>query len=649
MEIYIWDSYGSEEINGKIKYWVDLWEDFIEHFNKKSYGLELMNPHLLIRDIIDEIVFNRLQNKNNRKFFYKQLNIVMECDPVIKNNYYTDFALIRREFNAKRISYLLQLCKNIQEIFTSGSYFEECYNALRKILMKPNWGKNGTENIRIISQHLIVELLLKGYTLKTAKSFPRNIFDKYFIERDHVITNYPHNVKWSDFVREEKFDAKSYNEAVKAEIDSLTVSKRLGDFSRYYQRTPSEYFFIFRVDGVKGNVDFNIGDVNFYSPEGKKYVKKPSSEKEREFFWDTKNKYVVNAAVPVYTIDTESARLTAVETIERALDLIRCYYSPKANFEIVSGSYVVVDSKGRVIEESITVPEGKMVSWYDTFDLNRYKVDDKFSGELKDVGKFITVTGEKKSEIIQKIEFALHWYRKAEETNIVEDKLLNYWIAIETLTELKDSENIVVNEKGKESKYHIIRELLTPIQIFAFIYEVGWELYWYLNELLTSMHGDRRLLTLPKKLVKESSLNPKPRQQIDLWCFINKLEEINRSINRRIIKEKIVHVDKFYNDNSYARECIQSQMEKIKEDILLIYRYRNKIVHKAHYDNTVLPYYVQKARKYSGDLVRCILREHFVTKRNSVEEILLTKYAKMNRLIEKLVKNMKIDFLEINY
>jgi len=61
--------YVNEEIDSKIIYWIDLWEDLIKNFNKSSYGLNLYNPHLLITDIIDELETEQFKNKRNKKYF----------------------------------------------------------------------------------------------------------------------------------------------------------------------------------------------------------------------------------------------------------------------------------------------------------------------------------------------------------------------------------------------------------------------------------------------------------------------------------------------------------------------------------------------------------------------------------------------------
>src|ERR1035441_9722164 len=68
MERHIWKKYGTGEVNDKIIYWVDLWDDLVDHFTKDHYGLELDNPHVLLLVLVDEIEYDELRNEEVRKY-----------------------------------------------------------------------------------------------------------------------------------------------------------------------------------------------------------------------------------------------------------------------------------------------------------------------------------------------------------------------------------------------------------------------------------------------------------------------------------------------------------------------------------------------------------------------------------------------------
>ena len=168
METFIWENYNKDEVNDKIKYWVDLWEDLISYFNVNSYGLKLINPQLILLDTIDEIESNQfVKNKENKKYFYEKISQILEVDEV------------RRNFDSNRILFLSQLCKKALSIFRSGEYFEKSFQELKKIMLEKNWNANDERKIYYLSQVLIIELLLRGYNLEEIKDFPKSIFDKY--------------------------------------------------------------------------------------------------------------------------------------------------------------------------------------------------------------------------------------------------------------------------------------------------------------------------------------------------------------------------------------------------------------------------------------------------------------------------------------
>ncbi len=133
MDREIWDSYRPGVINDKIKYWVDLWQDLIDNFNKTSYGLKLANPHLLLTEIMDEIEFNEFKNKENRNYYFIQLNAFIKNDPVIKKDFRGEFELLRKIFNQDRNLYILQVCRNAERNFantTATLSGQRCYPSL---------------------------------------------------------------------------------------------------------------------------------------------------------------------------------------------------------------------------------------------------------------------------------------------------------------------------------------------------------------------------------------------------------------------------------------------------------------------------------------------------------------------------------------
>lgn len=638
--MFLWDKYKPEEITGNIKYWVDLWEDLIDNFTKNLYGLTLENPRLLLRDIIDEVESYNFKNTDNKKYFREKIGERLRNDLAIKNFLKVEFTLLIREFELQRWTYLKSMCKTLLLKFETGAYFKETLANLKDILLSD---KDNKQSIRTLSQNLIIEFLIKGYSLKTTREFAKNVFDKYYIKADkQLITSFPHTSNWKYLLEGEKLKQEEYFKKVMAEIDSVTIPERIDKLEYYFFKKTSDNYFIFEIEGLKGNVDIWIGEVNFYSPDVKKYIKHELIPDCNSEIFDRKQKEkFVNAAVKISMVDSDGAKDHAIEKINKALDFLRVNLHPKTSFEILP-SYLIVDEQGMEIGMGMKHKESESwFRWHNSLNLEKLKpYEAEFSKTSNSISEFLYKKSDKQNEIEGKISNSLHWYRKGEETYNYEDKLINYWVVLEYLFKFKD---IVLSKD--ETAFSLAREIIPAMQGLKFIYDRGWVLYNYLTDLINSRQNSRQCLSLPQDLIEKCNLNPTRPSRIQLKPFIDNLDELNKFVERDIIKEKISSTSKFYIDSNYQEKVIKEFLDAIKEDILLIYRYRNMIMHNAHYDNTILPYFVEKIRKYAGDLLRTVIFKYGINKSVTIREVIFEQYYNMNEILEKLKLGKKIDFL----
>jgi hypothetical protein len=653
MDLSTFRSYTPNNVDDKIQYWIDLWEDLIENFNQNLYGLDLINPQLVIKELADEINFNHLRNQENKNYFKNKIGSLINRDPILKENFRSDFSLLLKEFDTESNLYLLQLCKAILDIFRTGIYFEAAYNLLKTRLLDSNWEEKDQEHINILSQHLIVELLLKGYTLDSIKGFPDRLFGIYEEEQGTLSTSYPYSTNWKDFKTATGFDRENFNQAVKAEMDSLSIDQRLQRFSGYYLAQPTEGYFIFQVEGLKGSADFNIGNVNFYSPQNKKYrILQGDFSADGEIFSTTNGQYFINAAVRMSYVDTDAAKMKAVEILDKALDLIRCYLQIETKLEIRSDNYVIAGLNGENLGSGIEKSaRHESYRWRKSLDLNKDPIEMRYGGLLKKIfdktGEFLFLPLESQSELEQKIGYSLHWYRKAEETNNSEDKLLNYWIVIENLLTFKPLQaNSILPIKQADTKSLFAKELLSHLQVHQFISDVGLQLY---NDLSWLIRHSQ--LILPSSLIEACNLRIEADIDVELSLepLVSNLSEILNATDRRIIKQKCIFAQRFYSDNEFAKEELNKQLRQFGDDILLIYRYRNKIVHNAQFDTTILPYFVQKARKFAEQLLERIIYQRSIAQVKTIEEIIVADYTKVKRIMNGLNSRKPIDFLNLGF
>jgi hypothetical protein len=639
------------DINEKIKYWIDLWDELIKHFNKKSFGLSLINPNTIIKDIIDEIECNKFKNEDNRKYFQQKVDQIIDSDPAINKELKIEFEMIKRKMNSGELAYLLHLCKEIEDAFSKGKYFGCALVTLKKILLEDAWKEKDKPNIKTLSQSLIVEFLLKGYSLKTIGKLVESIFSGYLIEGNRISTDFPHSVEIEDYSDGIDYDRAAYNQAIVNEIDNLTTENRIDRLLKVYKTERRDYYVIIQIQGIKGDIDLNIGKVNFYNPKVKRYLKNDDlGQFDHEAFHTNLENYFINAAVRIPLIDIETAKLLAVEEIEKALDLLRSYYIMETNFEFNSDNYLIVDLEGREVAGGSSITDQHI--WYKhrmSLDIERDKPNNELEDIFENVSKFLIKPIVQQSDVERKIIYSMHWYRKAEEAKRHEDKLLSYWIAIENLmeedTQFKDILNV---KKERIKKSTLAMEAIACNEISHYIYNIGWELYEYLRGLLRTHSMGEIKLKLSNELIEKASLRPSEKSTVYLKTFIEALPYLKEEINNELIREKIDSVNNFYASSKEAKLVIDSQLKDIKDDILLIYRYRNKIVHNAHYDYTILPYYVQKAKKYTSRLIRHIVDTYKKNSNIRIEDIYLSQHVKIKTLIDKLDKDIEVNLLDYN-
>lgn len=367
MEMYIWDKYKNGEVTAALKYWLDVWEDLIANSNKNSYGISFVSPHLILLDIIDEIELNSFKNKEVKKFYQRKINEYVKDYSIIKSEFQTGFQLIRKEFDGPNHMYLSQLCKEMVREFKSGKFFRECYSRLKQLLLDPATSSDDYKTIKQLTGYLIIELVLAGYDLQSIRKIPIHLFSTYELYGDNLITtNFPHRAKIERFkLNNDQVDYNAYYKAIKEEIDKVTITERLDRLLTYFFKEKELYTYIFNIEGLIGVGEWFIRDVHFYSPVEITYIQSSMRDENKlheEFFHGTEENHFINAAVQVGVLDVASAKNEAIEKIEKALDMIRCYYSSEVNFEVITEEYYVVDEHGRNI--SVSFAASKRQGWY---------------------------------------------------------------------------------------------------------------------------------------------------------------------------------------------------------------------------------------------------------------------------------------------
>ncbi|MFY9224225.1 MAG: hypothetical protein WAQ98_16255 [Blastocatellia bacterium] len=647
--------YPPNTISEKIQYWGELWEDLVENFEKGFFGLKLNSPHLLILDIIEEFSYQGTINKDNKNLLQCEVDRLIKVDPVIQNEFKADFQLIRKYMGSGEHFLLVHCCKDILKNFTSGMYFKALFGYLRELLKIDTISPDEEESLKLINQHMIVDFMIKGFHLNTIKDIPSKLFDKYRIIGAYVSTSYPHNTDANNFVDGDVFDRSAYNTAVRDLIDNLTVSERIEQLLVIYLKPISQATFIFHLANpdIKSNEDFRVGEVDIYSPIRKQFltpevinnVGEQPLDPSEEFFGISRDRGILNIAVSIPYVDVLAGKEVALELMEKALNFFHFKFSSYAIPVINKQRFIMVDYTQPYVHTSYSSSIN-----YNPINIDSRLLNTIISESSRNKADSLIRNHNSLSVTQQKIMNALRWFNKAEKANNYEDKLLNYWIVIESL--IPTSLECILPNDARKSDINLIKEILPSHHIFHLINKLGW----FVHDVIRQKRWNNKLDisdSVAEQIINEvCHVSYELYEVMSIKPFIQRINEFENAINDRLVKSKIAFVKEIYqNPNPKAwLKTINKINTEIKNEITLIYRLRNKIVHDAHYHSDIIPSYALIAKKHATNLLSAIFQEYDpkdATK--SLEDIIMASYIKSKRIIERVERNLPVDLLNLDF
>lgn len=314
----------------------------------------------------------------------------------------------------------------------------------------------------------------------------------------------------------------------------MTIKNRLERFTYFYTKKREKAFFIFQVEGLKGSIDIKINNIHFYTLDKKRYIKnffgkKLSKNDLEEFFLKKLTEPYINASVQIDFIDVNFGAKRAIEKINEALDIIRCFIKSKIPLKVIQNEYFVVDNNGKVINSSFSAAQDEGVfKKINSLDLNRFFKDKKSRDFLKELNKKMANDSD---EFCRKLLYALHWYKKGFESNKIEDKIINYWIVIESLLTIEDLEkNKIVTDSKNIKKIDIISELLPAFEIDEYIHKIAKDLFYYLDDLANCKQGlsSMPLLTISEITLKKHKIGQKSKGTINIKEFVKAIPDLEK-------------------------------------------------------------------------------------------------------------------------
>lgn len=602
-------------------YWQHYWDYCIEMLtDKDNVSFKVLGPRMLVRDLVDELEGQGMANQDNIDFFRRHLSEMDKTDEVFHLLCHPIVTCLQQRLGDKenRESSIL-LCKKILAALDENNYFAKLVDWLAKTIDETKSNDfYSRKKINEITHLVIAAYVAEGFALDEIKSYATDVPGVVIQEGGCVLAAPPEfeTLKQSDYSSEE-----AYYEAIGEYINKRSVCQCLDVLKYYYDLAPRDAYFVVRLNGLKGEVDDYIGDINIYSPKKKQYVTGEFSLSQVEEMYEGRDR--VNAAIPIHYRSIGQAKAQAASKLEEALDLITLSYRTRVPVTMATNIYaVVVDGNevGSSISNKGNDPQmasrDEMMSYLDALDLTDVRADGfKFLTEKHHI---LEVVGE---TMRRRLKNATRWYAKASAAEKSEDVLLYSWYAVEGLLKIGGQAQVEVLDNTKTiSSVKVIQEVVSSVICKRFFYRYlrgSYEHYLYLTDRNNNYYD------LTDDVIRKAALNLKAGDHYRDADFLNAIPEMMECINNDIAKDELAELQAFYRDG----EGLKKKAQQIKEDILMIYRLRNMIVHNAAISCENITFYAQEAKFMAQSIIRYV-----------------TGHASATTTIEDIVIDAKLDY-----
>ena len=619
-----WIFFASENPSEELIYFADCWENFCLKLSKPTIYDSLISPHFLVNEIIIELNINEKDNSKHLDYFKDTANTQKSFYFLFTPELCALWDMLIKKLQNPNKDILLKIANDIQSIFMTDDFLSYLEDKTKNIIFDKK-DKNKIQKCAIV---IIFEFIYRQFEIKTISTLCDKVFSSYneidYPDGKHFITSYPYKSIITD--------PKKYNQIVKEEVINLQLIDRFQRIFELLKQPEKTIYIVFYVKGLHLSQEETFENITFYNPLIKKKCNGVISD--QELFHDANYEIGSNAIVKISCKDSLFGVNIAKKQVSNICDYLRLIYKTEANYEIHSNEYLICDEKLNVISTSIGNNSNPF------FDLNIDIIQNNNKEDISVIYKRLYANiSTSDSKIIND---TLHFYRKGIETSNQEEQLLNLWISLENLF---SGVSIIFSKNNEDrTKFSKICDCLINHFIFRYFYSCGWSLYDKFNYYFTSVNvvNSRSIsrIVLPDDACKIINNMIAPGKRFSLFDFINLLSSYDTCTDNNVFNEELIKTVEFYKDNKKFINTINSIEATIKNELLMIYRQRNQIVHKASYDNSLLDYYISKLQF----VVMVFLRDLIVNlpKEKSLNNFILNQYMKSEK-IRSMIKNNAIN------
>lgn len=585
-------------------YWYDEWKSISEEVKNGMIGIDIVNIRVVLLDILNEYELNQLENENNRKVYIKLIEALISKKHI--NIFREELLILKEKLEKKERRAVYVISKDLFNQISKQSFAYVLFDELFPVLKKKSFQKKDRLKVKELSKEIIIDLVTSGMDINDVKKFVSDAFESYYILEDKVLIHY------KGLPEELKTDYEKM-----AYIDGLSIENRLDFFRERLLFDENEYIFIYPIWGMivlpRQKECSSIFGCQLYNPDTIKVFGEEaifdetfdtSNLEEKEIKPENQHKYRsrCNAKILVTANSANSAKEVAESKFLHLLNLLNLYFSQRFHEYYWDGQY---------IGKKIDTEYGSFGSLFGSVDeKQRRKNLSKHSPKSLSEKKYEMIKNV--SQIIEKLEEKDMFYEANTILNVIdimskarwlteEDKLLNYWIAVESLAN--------ISKKDKEPKFHFIKESISNIYFL-------WEQYRPLHRLfrITEMYcrisfKDDDTINISDEFQHDVGIYESRSEdsRISLVKFYNRMKELKEYTTKEVFLEEIEDTLMFYEDNKKALLRLKEKRNEVKLTIDYIYKCRNQIVHNGYVDKNLVPYIVNFSEVYANSLFNRIL------------------------------------------
>lgn len=604
-------------LNEKEAYFVSYYLYRLKLYESGSSEFEMFNLHSLCEIIIEEIINNNINR--NLKFFQDKLRNISRIDYMIKNNYEYKVNEIINNITSNK-QYALIVAKNLITELDEGKYGKEICYRISKLI----FSKKELENIKVelnyLIDALIIEYVIYGYDLKEIEDIIYNIFSKYqIIDSKRVITNFPIPEGTND------------NEKIINFINDLSIQKRIDTLKLYFEQKKRKFYYMFNMRGIVGDfLDIHLNNVDIYNWKTK-YKFGIEIQKDKPAMYSAGNfeKNDIHCSIMIESVGKDSKFEKVKQELDDALDILSFYHNIQCKIEVDYSKYVIFDENREVIGEGMTNEFNENFKReVKPLNYNYNKSNDEVNEEYNKYSKYILNNFSYSSRIIKQ---SIRYYKKAKEATRLEDKILDYWICIENIFNAIniDLPNSILDKNEKDSKFNKIYSLIPYITLKNRLILVYWKVYEFF------MNSDRYARNFNLKILTDDEMKKLQfnGEEINLIEFIKYYEILDNKFNLEIIQDIYLKYNKMLTDSRITTDYINKSIRKSKDILLILYRYRNMIVHNAQYDITFSKFYIKQFDLIASMILNTIINEYYINEGNKkLEDIIIYQYTNNKQL-----------------